>query len=409
MGWFHTMTTAAVANYEAAISPDLEDADARNGYEDLGRTPLRWGGTGAVRLDLEGPATLDAYRAVYRADGCCHPTEGHRLVSTRRPGFTVNIGMNKTVGLLDVVDRPDDVHAILDAETQATMGWLDTWFQERGGNRGKAHIRTPTGGLSYAVTRTATSRALDPCPQDHLLVANVVAMFDDKGGFKGLDSAALRDHVEAATMVGRHAAAAQAIELGYTIEPDPGPSGRRRSWRIAGIPHRACTVLSKRSHQIANQLAGRGNRNGSYSARTAAAHATRGQRRWVGAAEMRPHWRDELAAIDLPVDALRARLDHPSQRATRPPRRLTSDRLDWIIAELLAPDSPLDRQAAFTRSRLIAELAPRLYGYELDALDHAVDRILTPDHVVPLEPLPGAREPAYGLPYRYRDLPSPAQ
>jgi hypothetical protein len=27
---------------------------------------------------------------------------------------------------------------------------------------------------------------------------------------------------------------------------------------------------------------------------------------------MRPHWRDELAAIDLPVDALRARLDHPS-------------------------------------------------------------------------------------------------
>jgi hypothetical protein len=219
----------------------------------------------------------------------------------------------------------------------------------------------------------------------------------------------LRDHVEAATMVGRQAAAARAIELGYAIEPDPGPTGRRRNWRIAGIPHGACTLLSKRSKQIASHLAGRGNRNGSYSARHIAAQATRGQRRWVGAAAMRPYWRDELAAIDLPVDALRARLDHPSQRSTRPPRRLTDDRLDWIIADLLAPDSPLDRQAAFTRSRLIAELAPRLYGHELAALDHAVDRILTPDHVVPLEPLPGAREPAYGLPYRYRNLPSPTQ
>jgi hypothetical protein len=83
-----------------------------------------------------------------------------------------------------------------------------------------------------------------------VLVANVVVMLD-KGGFKALDSAALRDNVEAATMVGRQAAAARAIELGYAIEPDPGPTGRRRSWRIAGIPHRACAVLSKRSNQIA--------------------------------------------------------------------------------------------------------------------------------------------------------------
>jgi hypothetical protein len=50
---------------------------------------------------------------------------------------------------------------------------------------------------------------------DHALVANVVEMLDDRGGFKGLDSAAPRDTVEAATMVGRLYSAVRAVELGF--------------------------------------------------------------------------------------------------------------------------------------------------------------------------------------------------
>ncbi len=67
----------------------------------------------------------------------------------------------------------------------------------------------------YAVTRHGTSRAGDPSPHDHVLVANVVEMLDARGGFKGLDCAALRDTVEAATMVGRLHSAARAVELGF--------------------------------------------------------------------------------------------------------------------------------------------------------------------------------------------------
>ena len=111
------------------------------------------------------------------------------------------------------------MHELLDVETAATMAMLDDWFRARGGRRGRAQDRTPTGGLTYAVTRHATSRAGDPSPHDHVLIANVVEMLDARGGLKALDSAALRDLVEAATMVGRLHSAAHAVALGFVECP----------------------------------------------------------------------------------------------------------------------------------------------------------------------------------------------
>ena len=82
------------------------------------------------------------------------------------------------------------------------------------------------------------------------LVANLVRMGDERGGWKGLDTGLLRDHLHAATAVGRMAAAAKAVELGYGIEADPGPSGRLGGWAIAGIPREAWEVHATRSAQI---------------------------------------------------------------------------------------------------------------------------------------------------------------
>ncbi len=42
-----------------------------------------------------------------------------------------------------------------------------------------------TGGLVYAHTRHATSRAGDLCPHDHVLVANLVQMHDGAGRLEG--------------------------------------------------------------------------------------------------------------------------------------------------------------------------------------------------------------------------------
>ncbi|HMJ76557.1 MAG TPA: MobF family relaxase, partial [Iamia sp.] len=246
-----------VAYHQATVVGRADDhpGAALDYYGSRGETPLRWGGAGAARLRLYGEVTPEAYEAAFGPGGFRDPATGGRLVSTKRPGFELVVSAHKSVAVLGVIDRADAMHHLLDVETDATMDWLDSWFQERGGRRGRAQVRTATGGLVYARTRHGTSRAADPMPHDHVLVANVAEMRDEAGGFKGLDSASLRDTVEAATMVGRLHSAARAVSLGYRIEPDHGPSGNLRHWRIAGIPVEVCELFSKRSDEITAYLA----------------------------------------------------------------------------------------------------------------------------------------------------------
>jgi conjugative relaxase-like TrwC/TraI family protein len=84
------------------------------------------------------------------------------------------VAAHKSVALLGLIGRAEDMHAILDAETDATMATLDAWMTARGGRRGRAQTRTKTHGLTWAVTRHATSRAGDPEPHDHLLTQLVL-------------------------------------------------------------------------------------------------------------------------------------------------------------------------------------------------------------------------------------------
>ena len=59
-------------------------------------------------------------------------------MATRRPGFELVVGAHKSVAVLGVMGEAEVMHSILDAETDATMAWLDRWFQEPGGRRGRA-------------------------------------------------------------------------------------------------------------------------------------------------------------------------------------------------------------------------------------------------------------------------------
>lgn len=230
MAFMRMMGADSVAYHQATI---LDRADDHPGlaldyYGTRGETPLVWGGRGAARLGLEGPVDHDEYAAAFGPGGFQDPLTKHRLVSTTRPGMELVVAAHKSVAVLGVLGRAEDMHAILDAETHATLDYLDTWFQQRGGRRGREQLRTETGGLLYATTRHGTSRAGDPAVHDHVLVANVIEMLDTKGGWKALDTASLRDVLHAATVVGRAAAAEEAVARGYGIVRDDGPSGRLR-------------------------------------------------------------------------------------------------------------------------------------------------------------------------------------
>lgn len=166
MAWFRRMGVDEVAYHQATVVGRGDDhpGQALDYYGTRGETPLRWGGAGAARLGLVGEVTPAAYEAAFGPGGFRDPLLGRRLVSTQRPGFELVVSAHKSVAVLGVVGGCEEMHSILDAETSATMGWLDDWFQAQGGRRGRAQVRTATSGLTYAVTRHATSRAGDPSP-----------------------------------------------------------------------------------------------------------------------------------------------------------------------------------------------------------------------------------------------------
>ena len=287
-------------------------------YASRGETPLVWGGAGREGLSLEGAVTPENYEAVFGPGGARDPRTGDRLASTRRPGMEVVISAHKSVAELGVIGRAEDMHRIMDAERDGTLAYLDGVTRQMGGRRGEAASASATGGLIYAHTRHATSRAGDPCPHDHVLLANLVEMKDEKGGWKAADTALWREHLHAATMAGRVAAARVAVELGYAIEPDPGPSGRLGHWKIAGVPDEVMELHSKRAAEIEAECQRRG--EGSYRARGVAARATRKAKQSRAGGSLMERWRAEIASVGWPAERLAAAVDAARRLREDPPR-----------------------------------------------------------------------------------------
>jgi conjugative relaxase-like TrwC/TraI family protein len=292
-------------------------------YASRGETPLRWGGTAAEALGLNGPVSAQEYEAIFGPGGARHPESRERLVTARRPGMELVISAHKSVAELGVIGRAEHMHLIMDAEREATLAYLDQVTRAVGGRRGRSATATATGGLVYAYTRHATSRAGDPCPHDHVLLANVVQMLERRGGWKAPDTALWREHLHAATMVGRVAAARVAVVLGYAIEADAGPSGRLRHWRIAGIPDEVIEVHSKRAAEIDAECQRRGDH--SSLARAVAARTTRTAKQHEIEADLMPLWRDELASIGWPVGRLTATIDGAARQVGPPPKLTLKD------------------------------------------------------------------------------------
>jgi conjugative relaxase-like TrwC/TraI family protein len=390
------MGVEQVAYHEATVVGREDDhpGQALDYYGSRGETPLRWGGAGAARLGLEGEVTREVYRLAFGPGGFRDALTGEQLVRTKRPGFELVVAAHKSLSLLGVAGRADDMHAILDAQTAATMGYLEGWAQSRGGRRGRAAVATPTSGLVYAVTRHGTSREGDPHAHDHVLVANVCEMRDTWGGYKALKSDELRDRDEAATMVGRLHSAARAIELGYAIESDGGRRGRARDWRIVGIPTEVCEVFSKRADAIADYLEEMG--YSSYRARNVAARRNRPLKRFTGTDQLMGRWIAELESHGWSVERLAASLDRARRECRGLARPLTDTEIDQLAAELLDPEGGfLARWKVFDRPRLVAEIAPVLYGHDPVELDRVVDRVLASELVVPLIGIAGASDQPY--------------
>jgi conjugative relaxase-like TrwC/TraI family protein len=384
MAWMRMMGADSVDYHEHTVAGRSDDpvAAAAAYYAAHGETPMTWGGTGRHLLGVDGQVDLADYRAIFATGGAVDPATGTRLVACRRPGLELVVSPHKSVAELGVIGRAEDMHAIVDAERDATLEFLDRLVAEKGGRRGRTVTPTPTGGLVWATSRHATTRAGDPQVHDHVLIANLVAMADAQGGWKGLDTAFLRDQLHAATAVGRMAAAAKAVELGYGIIPDEGPSGRLGGWAIAGIPEEVCALHSTRSAQITAAVG----LDASYAARSMAARTTRDRKTRDAIEDHTSRWRAELIAAGHPPDQLRAAVD-----AAGGGYRPDPPDLDGLAGELLGPGGRLAEANTFTRADVIIAVAPNLHGLPLPALDEAVNVALAHDDAIALPHLAIAR------------------
>ena len=325
--------------------------------------------------------------ALFGAGGPHHPESGERLVNCMRPGMELVVSPGKSVAELGVIGRAEDMHAILDAETAATLEYLDHVARVQGGRGGRAQVRTGTGGLTWAVSRHATTRAGDPQPHDHVLITNVVPMVDTRGGWKALDTALLRDHLHAATAVGCIAAAARAVDLCYGIEPDPGTSGSLGSFAISGIPKEAWEFHATRSAQIDAAVG----REASYEARSMAARTTRDKKEHTMVEDLSPSWRAELAESGYPPAELAAASERAGWAYVPP----GPDIVHGLGDELLGSGGRLAAEKTFDLRDVVVAAAPLFDGLPLSMLGTAVQKLLSDERAVSLPVVVGARGPAW--------------
>jgi hypothetical protein len=226
-----------------------------------------------------------------------------------------------------------------------------------------------------------------------VLLANVVRMNDTLGGTKGADTALWREHLHAATAIGRMASARKAVDLGYAIVADNGPSGRLGQWAIDGVPKAAMDVHSKRAAEINDAMADRG--ADTYRARQIAARTTRDHKRHEPIDDLMVRWQAELASIGHPVPDLEARVAEASRTRTMRPDVPSRSEVRDLVAATLAPESPLARRKVFTRKDVVVAVAPALFGCDPQVLGKVVDRVLGDPEAVPLLGVAEKREQAY--------------
>ena len=201
------------------------------------------------------------------------PRNGAQLVGTRRPGVELVVSPHKSVAELGVIGRAEDMHAIVDAERDATLAYLDRECKKIGGRRGEAATPTKTGGLDVG----DVSACDDPGRRSR---RSMTMCWSPTWSGCETTAAAGRGSTPRSCATSCTPPPPSAVwprpawrsSSATPSSPTTGRSGRLGGWLIAGIPDEALAVHSQRSAQI-DDIAGP---DASYRERNAAARQNAG-------------------------------------------------------------------------------------------------------------------------------------
>jgi len=307
----------------------------------------------------------------------------HRKPPAVRVGFDLTLTTEKSLGVLALLGDEDTRAAVLDAIQAANDRGLSHLEYAAAMTRAKG-APISTRGWTVASFRHLTSRALDPFPHHHNVVANTVA--DPDGTRRALD----------ARFLYRHAGEASALataEMRYQLTETLGVAwrrGRKGGWEIVGIPDEVLGEFSRRSREVDEAVAelealiGRKTTIGELRGLVT---KTRPAKRQAEPAKLVASWWDRARALGFGPP-------HLARCVGRSDRPFAIPDPEEIFARLAAPEGLCASVSVFTRGEVIASLVdlavPDTSGREAplllpaDAVANLADDFLASDWVVEL-------------------------
>jgi conjugative relaxase-like TrwC/TraI family protein len=271
-----------------------------------------------------------------------------RTVPVARVGFDLTLTCEKSLGLLSLLADPARqarLLRVLQVANDTAIAHLDRVASVARRRGATVH----TEGLVVASYFHATSRALDPHPHHHNVVANAVV--DDHGDVRTLDARALYRHAPAAAALATAAARWELRDLGVGWwRRDDGV------WEIAGIDEAAIREFSRRRNEMDEVRAALEERLGrriTHDEETTVALRTRAGKEAVDPEALLDEWRRRAAAVGLDVEACFGRPDRALAFEVLP-----DDHVAQLFDDLADARSGLCSEATtFDRGDVVAAIA----------------------------------------------------
>jgi conjugative relaxase-like TrwC/TraI family protein len=284
-----------------------------------------------------------AGRWLVRRDELASYLDRRRLPAVR-VGYDLTLTTEKSLGVLALLAGDPTRRAVLDAIRVGNDRALD-WLENHAAITRVNGKPVPTTGWTVASFRHLTSRALDPFPHHHNVIANTVQ--DRHGNRRTLDARGLYRHAQAAS-------ALATAEMRYQLTRGLGVRwrpGRKGGWEIAGIPDPVLREFSHRRSEIDDalrELEDAIGHNPNLQELDRIVLKTRPPKQHVPVDELLDGWRTRATALGFGRDQLAACLDRALDLSEPDPEAL--------YAALAAPEGICANLSIFNRADILAAL-----------------------------------------------------
>lgn len=268
-----------------------------------------------------------------------------RVPPAVRVGYDLTATTEKSIGVLALLGSDHVRRTVLEAIQQGNDAGLAHLEQHAATARSRGQ-RVGIRGWTVASFRHLTSRALDPFPHHHNVVANTIV--DEDGVRRALDARGLYLQAQAAS-------ALATAEMRYRLTRDLGVTWREShagGWEVEGIPDDVCRAFSRRRAEIEEAVAELEEaigRAATLDEVQGIVTATRPPKEEVDASALVAGWWERARLLDFTPDLLAA--------ATGQANPIEPPDVAVVFAALVNPDHGLCAGSSiFTRSDVLAAM-----------------------------------------------------